>query len=56
MSEKLGVDPFQIMNGLAFWANEGVVKEEMGVWKLLEVAEEGYGLGESRTHSIAECV
>ena len=56
MSEKLGVDPFQIMNGLAFWANEGVVKEEMGVWKLLEVAEEGYGQGEPRAHSIAENV
>jgi len=41
MSDKLGVDLFQIRNGLAFWANEGVVKEEKGVWRLLENAEEG---------------
>lgn len=41
MSERLGVDLFQIRNGLAFWANEGVVKEEKGVWRLLEIAEEG---------------
>ena len=41
MSDKLGVDLFQVRNGLAFWANEGVVKEEKGVWRLLEHAEEG---------------
>jgi anaphase-promoting complex subunit 2 len=41
MSDKLGVDLFQVRNGLAFWANEGVVKEEKGVWRLLENAEEG---------------
>jgi hypothetical protein len=40
MSDRLGVDVFQIKNGLAFWANQGVVKEETGVWKLLEYAEE----------------
>ena len=44
MSEKLGVDVFQIRNGLAFWANEGVVKEEKGAWQLLENAEEGIDL------------
>lgn len=43
MSDKLGVDLFQVRNGLAFWANEGVVKEEKGVWRLLENAEEGNG-------------
>jgi anaphase-promoting complex subunit 2 len=41
MSDQLGVDLFQVRNGLAFWANEGVVKEEKGVWRLLENAEEG---------------
>lgn len=41
MSEKLGVDLAQVRNGLAFWANEGVVKEESGQWRLLEFAEEG---------------
>ena len=41
MSDRLGVDLFQVRNGLAFWANEGVVKEEKGVWRLLENAEEG---------------
>ena len=41
MSNRLGVDLFQVRNGLAFWANEGVVKEEKGVWRLLENAEEG---------------
>jgi hypothetical protein len=41
MSDRLGVDLFQVRNGLAFWANEGVVKEEKGVWRLLEHAEEG---------------
>jgi anaphase-promoting complex subunit 2 len=41
MSDKLGVDLFQVRNGLTFWANEGVVKEEKGVWRLLENAEEG---------------
>jgi hypothetical protein len=40
MSEKLGVDVPQTRNGLAFWANEGVVKEENGKWRLLEIAEE----------------
>ena len=43
MSDRLGVDLFQVRNGLAFWANEGVVKEEKGVWRLLENAEEGNG-------------
>jgi len=41
MSNRLGVGLFQVRNGLAFWANEGVVKEEKGVWRLLENAEEG---------------
>jgi anaphase-promoting complex subunit 2 len=41
MCDRLGVDLFQVKNGLAFWANEGVVKEEKGVWRLLENAEEG---------------
>jgi anaphase-promoting complex subunit 2 len=40
MSEKLGVDVAQVRNGLAFWANEGVVKEEDGGWRLLEIAED----------------
>jgi anaphase-promoting complex subunit 2 len=56
MSDKLGVDLFQIRNGLVFWANEGVVKEENRVWKLLEVAEEGYGQGESEKLNIADFV
>lgn len=41
MSEKLGTDLASVRNGLAFWANEGVVKEENGHWQLLEYAEEG---------------
>lgn len=41
MGEKLGVDLAQVRNGLAFWANEGVVKEEGGRWLLLERAEAG---------------
>ena len=41
MSERLGVDLAQVRNGLAFWANEGVVKEQGGQWHLLEVAEAG---------------
>ena len=41
MGQKLGVDLAQVRNGLAFWANEGVVAEENGQWRLLEVAEEG---------------
>jgi hypothetical protein len=34
------VDVAQVRNGLAFWANEGVVKEEDGGWRLLEIAED----------------
>ena len=41
ISERLGVDLAQVRNGLAFWANEGVVKEEGTQWRLLEVAEAG---------------
>jgi len=41
MSDRLGVDLFQVRNGLAFWANERVVKNEKGAWRLLENAEEG---------------
>lgn len=41
MGERLGVDLAQVRNGLAFWANEGVVKEEGAQWRLLEIAEAG---------------
>lgn len=41
MRERLGVDLAQVRNGLAFWANEGVVREENGQWRLLEFAEVG---------------
>jgi hypothetical protein len=47
MSEKLGVDVNQVRNGLSFWANHGVVKEEKGIWKLLEYAEDSDGPGKS---------
>jgi anaphase-promoting complex subunit 2 len=41
IAERLSVgDSGSLRNALAFWANEGVVKEDGGVWKILEVAED----------------
>lgn len=47
LGERLSVGDFaSLRNALAFWASEGVVKEEGGVWKLLEVAEDVIAPGE----------
>jgi len=51
LGERLSVGDFgSVRNALAFWANEGVVKEDDGVWVLLEVAEEVVAPGKSLLH------
>ncbi|WVQ81579.1 hypothetical protein IAT38_003703 [Cryptococcus sp. DSM 104549] len=39
LEEKLGVDGPQVRKALGWWAVQGVVKEEAGGWRLLEVEE-----------------
>lgn len=41
LMEKLDVDEMPIRAALAVWAGHGVLKDDNGVWRLLEMVEEG---------------
>ena len=45
LGERLFIeDQAQIRNALAFWASHGLVKDEPGGWRILEIAEEEGGI------------